>query len=485
MNYVKQKLKQIGIDASIAYSSGGRIVQGLTGLGSIYFIGTFLSAQEQGYYFTFSSLLALQVFFELGLHNVITQFAAHENAHLTYDSDYNAMGPNEYASRLASILRLSTKIFAWISTLFWIVITIAGYYFFSHSSARIEDCHIDWMLPWILLSFLSSINLFLSPVYAIVMGLKRVKEISKIRFLQSIFMPLSVWLGLILGIKLYALALSSLVSVVIGLIYLNKQHIICQLKKIWKLQSSYTVSYKNEIFPLQWKVALSWVSGYFIYQLFNPILFQYVGAEVAGQMGMTMQVVNAIQAFAFSWMSTKIPIYSTYIAQRRYELLDILFQKTLKQMLSVCLVIIILFLVTLQYIDVFFPFRISNRFISGMPLYLLCECTVVEMGEFIAAKAQLTERTAYLNAIRDYKVETMVNARCTEITDKGAQVETPEGTKFLDADTVIIAVGTKSLEAERDRFIDTAFDVINVGDCICASSIVHAVHSGFDAGLTL
>ena len=51
MNYVKQKLKQIGIDASIAYSSGGRIVQGLTGLGSIYFIGTFLSAQEQGYYF--------------------------------------------------------------------------------------------------------------------------------------------------------------------------------------------------------------------------------------------------------------------------------------------------------------------------------------------------------------------------------------------------------------------------------------------------
>ena len=86
-------------------------------------------------------------------------------------------------------------------------------------------------------------------------------------------------------------------------------------KKIWKLQSSYTVSYKNEIFPLQWKVALSWVSGYFIYQLFNPILFQYVGAEVAGQMGMTMQVVNAIQAFAFSWMSTKntnlLNLYST------------------------------------------------------------------------------------------------------------------------------------------------------------------------------
>ncbi len=113
------------------------------------------------------------------------------------------------------------------------------------------------------------------------------------------------------------------------------------------------------------------------------------------------------------------------------------------------------------------------------------ECTVVEMGEFIAAKAQLTERTAYLNAIKKYNVKTMVNARCTEITDKGATVETPEGTQLLEADTVIIAVGTKPLVAERDKFIDTAFDVINVGDCVEASSIVHAVHTGFDAGLTL
>ena len=53
------------------------------------------------------------------------------------------------------------------------------------------------------------------------------------------------------------------------------------------------------------------------------------------------------------------------------------------------------------------------------------------------------------------------------------------------ADTVIIAVGTKPLAAERDQFKDVAFDVISVGDCVCASSIVHATHTGFDAGLTL
>ena len=107
------------------------------------------------------------------------------------------------------------------------------------------------------------------------------------------------------------------------------------------------------------------------------------------------------------------------------------------------------------------------------------------MGEYIVAKAQLTERTAYLNAMREYKVNYLENATCTEITDKSVRVSTPEGSRELEADTVIIAVGTKPLERERDRFIDTAFDVINVGDCVEASTIVHAVHTGFDAGLTL
>lgn len=114
------------------------------------------------------------------------------------------------------------------------------------------------------------------------------------------------------------------------------------------------------------------------------------------------------------------------------------------------------------------------------------ECTIVEMGHYIAPKAQLTERISYLEWLEQEKVQTMVDTKCVEITDKGAVIEDADGNqKLLEADTVIIAVGTKSLSEERDKFIDTAFDVINVGDCVKASSIVHAVHTGFDAGWTL
>ena len=113
------------------------------------------------------------------------------------------------------------------------------------------------------------------------------------------------------------------------------------------------------------------------------------------------------------------------------------------------------------------------------------ESTIVEMAGNLAAKTELTERTAYMIHLEKNKVKTMVDTTCTEITDKGVWVENADGRRFLEADTVIIAVGTKPLAEERDQFIDAAFDVINVGDCVNASSIVHAVHTGFDAGLTL
>ena len=75
---IKTLLKKLGIDKAIAYSSGARVVQAFTGVGSIFFISTFLSGVEQGFYYTFGSIVAIQVFFELGLTGIITQFVAHE-----------------------------------------------------------------------------------------------------------------------------------------------------------------------------------------------------------------------------------------------------------------------------------------------------------------------------------------------------------------------------------------------------------------------
>ncbi len=113
------------------------------------------------------------------------------------------------------------------------------------------------------------------------------------------------------------------------------------------------------------------------------------------------------------------------------------------------------------------------------------EVTVVEMGEYLSSNAQLTERMAILVAMEEAKVNFMLNTTCMEITDNGICTVDNDGEHFIDADSVIISVGTKALIQERNKFVHTAFDVINVGDCVKASDIAHATETGWNAGAIL
>jgi hypothetical protein len=91
------------------------------------------------------------------------------------------------------------------------------------------------------------------------------------------------------------------------------------------------VSWRREIWPFQWRIAISWLCGYFIFQLFNPVLFAYRGATEAGRMGMSLTVASALSSVAISWMSTKASPFGTLVARHEYGTLDRLFFRTLWQ----------------------------------------------------------------------------------------------------------------------------------------------------------
>ena len=114
------------------------------------------------------------------------------------------------------------------------------------------------------------------------------------------------------------------------------------------------------------------------------------------------------------------------------------------------------------------------------------QCTVVEMGEYIAGNAQLSQRIHILKFMEESKVIGLPENKCTKITEQGVYVvDADNQEKFLEADSVIICVGNKAKTIERDVFKDVAFDVINVGDCVKAGDIRTAVHSAWDAAATL
>lgn len=378
----KNIARKAGLDKAIAYSSSSRIVSGLAGVFAIFFISLFLTGVEQGFYFTFGSILALQVFFELGLTGIMTQYVSYEASQLELDNEsLKYEGEEIYKSRLASLVHFCLKWYAIIAVVAMGVLLIVGFVYFNRFGE--EETLVDWKLPWILICVGTAIKLFQSPFNSIFMGLGMVKEMSEVGFYQQLITPIVTFGGLALGMKLYVTGIAYIASVILWQVYVHKKRYYQILVNLYKEKITEKVSYLKEIFPYQWRIALSWVSSYFIYQLFNPVLFATEGAIVAGQMGMTLQALNAIQSFAMSWINTKIPSMSRLIALDDFKTLDISFNKTLKQMFIICFSLIVIFLSFIGLLGVTgFELKgtiVSERFLAIVPLVLLSATNLLNL----------------------------------------------------------------------------------------------------------
>ena len=385
MSFIRTFASKIGVDKAIAYSSGARVIGAFTGVASVFFITSFLTGVEQGFYYTFGSLLAMQVFFELGLTGIMTQYVAHEASHLQLDENLNYQGERRYVSRLASLVHFCVKWYAVIALIVVIFLLVVGFiYFNKYGEAQTEQ--VEWRWPWLLICLATGIKLFQSPFTSIITGLGFVKEVSKISFWQQLLLPLCSWLGLAVGLKLYVVGIGYLLTVLIWFFYVNRYGFVKLLANLWKEKIEEKVSYMKEIFPYQWRIALSWISGYFIFQLFNPVLFATEGAVIAGQMGLTLTALNAIQAFSMSWLNTKVPLYSGLIARKEYVQLDEIFNKTLKQMVFICACLLICFILVILLLRVT-QLQINgqvfaDRFLDLWPMMLMV--VPVFLQQFVA-----------------------------------------------------------------------------------------------------
>lgn len=247
---------RIGMDGAIAYSSAARVFQALAGVISIFFIATFLTGEEQGFYYTFGSILAIQIFFELGLTGIMTKYVAHEVAHLQLINN-NYEGETRYKSRLSYLISFCLKWYTVIAILFFVVVNIVGFFYFNRYDKT--NGAVNWLLPWLLLSFSTAVKLFQSPFTAILQGLGKVKEMNQIAFYQQLIIPISQWVLFACGLKLYVVGISSLLGVIVWCFFIFRSELWRMIYNLFKVHITETVSYMKEIFPYQWKIALSWV----------------------------------------------------------------------------------------------------------------------------------------------------------------------------------------------------------------------------------
>lgn len=113
------------------------------------------------------------------------------------------------------------------------------------------------------------------------------------------------------------------------------------------------------------------------------------------------------------------------------------------------------------------------------------DVTIIEMLDEVAAEANIMHRRALMLELGK-GVDIKTGLKCTEITDNGvAAVDKKGGKTLFDGDTVVVAVGLRSRTDIVDALRETAPEFIPIGDCLKSRTVLEAVRTGYDAGMSI
>ena len=373
------------LERATLYAMAHRLSGSAGGLITAVLVATFLTSELQGFYYTFLSLLALQTFFELGFGELLQQSVSHEWA---LRASSNPVTRERACTRLATLVRFSLVWYAVVALVVVVGLGIGGSLYFRTFTAADAP---SWRLAWWVAVIATGASVLLVPVFALLEGVNRVETVHGARLSQAIASRVAGALAIIGGAGLFTIAVARWVSFAAGVLGLGRENFL-SIRTYLVRSSSDTFAWRRDIWPLQWKFALSWLSGYFLYSLFTPILFAFHGPEVAGRMGLTLTAATAISSAAFAAIATKVPLLAIHAATSAYRDMDALFRRATISALSLASAGAAIFFGGLMATREL-GLEMATRFLPPLPTALLLTAIVLQqvrfaMGSYLRAHKQ-------------------------------------------------------------------------------------------------
>jgi hypothetical protein len=368
--WIIAQLRRIGVDAPVFFLVVSRIWQFVTGPVTLALMAIYFSPEMRGYFYTFSSILALQVFFELSLHVVLINVVSHEWSQLGIDEEGQLTGTDVAKSRLISLLRTSLAWYGAAAVLFVVTCGTCGAVFLSQETVGVSE----WLLPWASLVVITGGLLSLQPFTAILEGCDQLAIVNRYRFRQAVSGSLVVWAIIVSGGGLWAAVGSAAVRLCWEL------HLLCRrygkfFHSFFDRAPVHRIDWRNEVWPLQWRLALQGVASWAALQMLTPVIFRYQGDIEAGRMGMTWNVLIAIQAATFSWVETRRPKFGQLAATGDSLELDRSFFRQTSISVITLLVGLVAFwtaIAVLNHSTTPFAAKIADLFLGPLPVGVLC-----------------------------------------------------------------------------------------------------------------
>jgi O-antigen/teichoic acid export membrane protein len=312
------------IDAAIAPLLAGRAWSILAGPLTPILIAAFTTPAQQGLFYSFGSILAIQSMFELGFNQVLLQFVSHEAHSVRRGSRGSLIGGTQLAlSRVRIFFRLGIVWYALVALVVLLGLGPFGMAFFGPRAGGAPG----WEVAWLILVGGTALNVIIQPVIILINGLDYVAFVNRVRTVSTIVQTLALWGALAAGLSLTAPGFSVLIGTVVLLLpclwwFRPLLGALVRSPRSGELRSLFF-----RVFHLQSKTALTWMTGFFVFQIFNPVLLAKVGAVEAGQFGMTQALLGSAAAFPLAWVQTRLPRIGAYLGRSEHAMAKSLFRE--------------------------------------------------------------------------------------------------------------------------------------------------------------
>ena len=327
-----------------------KLTQAGTGLITALLVTLFLSPDEQGYFYTMGSLLSSYTLLDLGLSNLLVQISARHFTKLQW-SPSGEISPS--GSEKAKFLGLAHQTFRWYlfaSAATVILIPLGFLYFhYAHNSTQ-----INWQWPWIAAIFCLSFSMLGIGFMALIEGSHKIWEVYSLRTANYFIGAVLAWILLYAGYGLFALAMPPFAIFVVLIFWIHKKYLPFVRSIFIERHPS---NWKKEVWPLQRKVAISWLSNYLFLQIPTPLIFYFIGPKVAGQFGLSMIIANITGSIGVSWVISIIPKFTHLIEEKKFKEAHLLFMKKLWTSVVVVTLTIGVFILAAFYFEDTHVFR--------------------------------------------------------------------------------------------------------------------------------
>lgn len=302
--------QRLQLDRPLLFALAAKCWQAISGPITLALVFSSFSVAEQGIYYGLVSILGIQAIFELGLLNVLISQSGIESARIS-KSNLNEEHANQLAAqRMGLLIRSSWQWFLKASLLYVVVAWSFGWWTLSPVNTQ-----LNWWLPLAAVIPVVALSIALAPALAILEGSGFRESVYRYRMLQIVTGSIVVWASLLAGFRLWTIVLATGVQALWAsyLVFVRHADFFDRFRKLPQPTDGF--SWRRDVVPMQWRVALISVAHYLASQLFVPVIVGSGAAESAvdaGKLGATLTITGAIQMLALTWVQTKFSLVSAH-----------------------------------------------------------------------------------------------------------------------------------------------------------------------------